>query len=334
MRTFKVSVTAFVYLALFGASILRGADTHLPTGPTTIPIGGPGGWDCLSVDTVMHRLYVSHGTHVPIIDLDQNKVVGDIPGTPRVHAIAIAPEFGRGFISDGGDTTVTVFDLKTDSVIARVTVTGRNPDLILYDPSSHRVFTFNGGGMNATVIDAQSLKVLGTIPLDGKPEFAVSDYSGRVFVNIEDKSLVAVIDPVAMKVTATWPIAPAEEPSALVIDRAHHRLFTCAQNKLMAVLDTDSGRVITTVPIGTGVDGAAFDPATQMVFSSNGEGTLTVIHEDDPNTFSVLSTLETARGARTMALDERTHRLYLPVGTRPDSTGVAKDDFRVLVYQE
>lgn len=306
----------------------------LPVSIGSIAIGGPGGWDYLTVDTTFHRLYVSHATRVHVIDLDLKKVVGEIPNTPRVHGIDLAPELRRGFISNGGDSSVTVFELKTDSTLANVKVTGSNPDAILYDPSSHRLFTFNGRSSNATAIDAQSLKVIGTIPLDGKPEFAVSDSKGRIYVNIEDKSVIAVIDPQALKVVAQWPLAPLQEPSAMAIDRKNRRLFVGGRNNLMAVVDADNGGVVTTLPIGSGIDAAAFDPFTHLAFGSNGDGTLTVINEEGPTKFSVVGNVKTERGARTMALDERTHRLYLSVGTRPDSTGTVKGDFRILIYQQ
>ena len=324
-------LTALVWLT--AASCVVGQPS-LPKSMGTIPIGGPGGWDCLTVDAANHLLYVSHSTHVPVIDLSQNKVVKDILNTPRVHGIAIAQDIGRGFISNGGDSSVTVFDLKSDSTVANVKVTGRNPDAILYDPFTRRVFTFNGGSANATVIDAKSTKVIGTITLDGKPEFAASDFKGRVFVNIEDKSMLTVIDPKEMKVLSRWPLAPLEEPSAMAIDRKNRRLFVGGRNNLLAVIDADSGKVIMTLPIGTGVDGAEFDSQAGLIYSSNGDGTMTVIKEEGPTKFSVVGNVKTERGARTMALDESTHRLYLSVGTRPDSTGVSKDDFRILMYQQ
>jgi DNA-binding beta-propeller fold protein YncE len=275
-----------------------------------IPLAGEGGWDYLTVDTAAHRLYVSRGTHVAVIDLDRDSVVGDIPNTNGVHGIAFVRGLNRGFTSNGRDTTVTIFDLKTLAPISVVKVTGRNPDAIIYDPVSRRVFTFNGGGANATAIDPQSGTVVGTIDLGGKPENAVSDGRGHMYVNIEDTSELVEFDSRTLKVLARWPLAPCEEPSGLAIDRKANRLFSVCSNGLMAVVDPDKGRVLTTLPIGSGTDGAAFDPATGFAFSSNGEGTLTVVHEDSPDRFRVVATVPTQRGGRTVALDERTHRVY------------------------
>ena len=275
-----------------------------------IPLAGEGGWDYLTVDTAAHRLYVSRGTHVAVIDLDRDSVVGDIPNTLGVHGIAFAREVGRGFTSNGRDSTVTIFDLKTLAPVASVKVTGRNPDAIVYDPVSKRVFTFNGGSANATALDARTGAVVGTIDLGGRPEFAVSDGRGRMYVNIEDKSEIVAFDPRTLAVQGRWSLAPCEEPSGLAIDRRGRRLFSVCSNGLMAVVDADRGRVLVSLPIGSGVDGAAFDPATALAFSSNGEGTLTVVHEQSPDSFRVVATVPTQRGGRTVALDERTHRIY------------------------
>ena len=275
-----------------------------------IALAGEGGWDYLTVDTVAHRLYVSRGTHVAVIDLDHDSVVGDIPNTNGVHGIAFVRELNRGFTSNGRDTTVTIFDLKTLAPISVVKVTGRNPDAIIYDPVSRRVFTFNGGGANATAIDPQSGAVVGTVDLGGKPENAVSDGRGHMYVNIEDKSELVAFDPRTLTVQARWALAPCEEPSGLAMDRRTRRLFSVCSNGLMAVVDPDRGRVIATLPIGSGTDGAAFDAAGGFAVSSNGEGTMTVVHEESPDSFRVVATVPTQRGGRTIALDERTHRLY------------------------
>jgi DNA-binding beta-propeller fold protein YncE len=276
-----------------------------------IPLAGEGGWDYLTVDAAARRLYVSRSTHVAVIDLDRDSVVGDIANTAGVHGIALAPDLGRGFTSNGRDSTVTIFDLTSLATLSTVTVTGRNPDAIAYDPASRRVFTFNGGGANATALDARAGTVLGTIALGGKPEFAVSDGRGRMYVNIEDKSEVVSFDTRTLAVQAHWPLAPCEDPTGLAIDRVHRRLFSVCGNRLMAILDADAGRVLATLPIGGGVDGAAFDSTAQLAFSSNGEGTLTVVREDSPTSFRVVETDSTQRGARTIALDAITHRLYL-----------------------
>ncbi len=278
----------------------------------SIAVGGEGGWDYLTADPGAHRVYVSHGTRVEIIDTETHEVVGGIPDTPGVHGIALAPELERGYVSNGRAGTVTVFDLKTLAVVATVRVTGEMPDAIVFEPVSKRVFTFNGRGRNITAIDTATNQVVGTIEVDAKPEFAVADGTGMMFVNLEDTSMIAAFDARTLEIKARWPIAPGEEPSGLAIDREHRRLFSVCGNKLMVVVDADSGKVVTTLPIGGGVDGAAFDPATGCVFASNGEGTLTVVHESSPDTFVVLGNVATKPGARTVALDTASHRLYLP----------------------
>jgi DNA-binding beta-propeller fold protein YncE len=274
-------------------------------------LGGEGFWDYLTMDSEARRLYISHGTHVVVFDPDAGKVVGDIPNTEGVHGVALAPELGRGFTSNGRAGTVTVFDLKTLKEIQQVSTTGQNPDAILYDPASQRVFTFNGRSDNSTAIDAASGKVAGTIELGGRPEFATADGKGRVYANLEDKSEVVAIDSRALKLLSTWPLAPCESPSGMAIDREHRRLFIGCHNQMMAVMDADNGKVVTTVPIGRGVDANRFDPGTQLAFSSNGDGTLTVVHEDSPDKATVVANVPTQRGARTMALDLKTHNLYL-----------------------
>jgi len=276
----------------------------------TLRLGGDGGWDYLAFDPASRRLFVSRGTHVVVVDADTRAAVGDIPDTPGVHGIAIATDLGRGFVSNGRAGTTTIFDLKTLGKIGEVK-TGENPDAILYDPATRRVFTFNGRGADATAIDAARGTVAGTVPLGGRPENAVTDGKGRVFVNIEDKSEIVALDSKDLQVKSRWPLKPCEEPSGLAFDSAHGRLFAVCSNKLMAVVDATSGRVVTTLPIGSGVDGAAFDAATGLAFSSNGEGTVTVVHEDSPEAFRVVETVKTQRGARTLALDPKTHRIFL-----------------------
>ena len=275
----------------------------------TYNLGGEGGWDYLTLDSSARRLYISRATHVIVIDADSGKPVGDIPDTPGVHGIAVAPELGRGFVSNGREGTVTIFDMGALKPITKVKV-GDNPDAILYDPASKRVFTFNGRSHDSSAIDAASGNVVGTIKLEGKPEFAVSDGKGEIFVNIEDKSLLDAIDPQKLQVKASWPLAPCEEPSGLAIDRKHRRLFAGCDNKMMAVVDADTGKVIATPAIGEGVDANAFDPETDLAFASCGEGVLTVVHEESPNKFTVVENVPTQQGARTMALDEKTHRVY------------------------
>lgn len=286
-------------------------------------IGGTGGWDYITADSAARRLYVSHSDRVEVVDLDHQKVVGTIPKTEGVHGIAVAPELHRGFVSNGRTSTMTIFDLDKLTTIAEVKASGENPDAILYDPATKHVFTFNGRGHNASVFDSDG-KVLATIPLDGKPEFAQSDHAGKVFVNIEDKGAIAEIDARKLTVTNVWPIAPCEEPSGLAIDRSHHRLFAVCGNQKMVVVDDQSGKVLATLPIGRGVDGAAFDEQKQLAFSSNGaDGTVTVVREVSPTEFVVAETVPTERGARTITLDEKTHALYLPTakfGPPPEPT--------------
>ena len=307
-----------------------------------IHLAGDGGWDYLTVDSAARRLYVSHSTRVNVVDVDSGKPVGEVQNLSGVHGIAIAQDLGRGFISNGKSSTVTIFDLKSLATLSEVKTTGENPDAILYDPFSSRVFAFNGRTGNATVLDAKTGKVEGTIELGGKPEFATSDLLGRIFVNLEDKSEVVELGAKDLKVQARWPLKPCEEPSGMAIDRKHERLLIGCANKLAAVVDTKSGKVVTTVPIGDGVDANAFDPETGLGFSSNGDGTLTVIHEDGPDRFTVVENVTTRKGARTMALDEKTHQLYLSsaqYGPAPEPTAeqphprptVLPDSFTLLV---
>jgi len=275
-----------------------------------IPIPGSGSWDYLTVDEGARRLYVSHGTQVEVLDIDSLAVVGSIPKTPGVHGIAIAPELGRGFVSNGQDSTVTVFDLKTVKPIADV-ATGQKPDAIIYDPATSRVFAFNGGSNSATAIDAAAGKVAGTVHLGGGPEFAAADGNGFVFDNLEDESLLLKINSRELKVEQRWPTAPCASPSSMAMDRANRRLFLGCRSKVMAVVNADTGQVISTQPIGDHVDATAFDPQTKLIFNSNGEGTITVIHQDSPDQYSVVETVKTAARAKTMALDPKTHRLFL-----------------------
>jgi hypothetical protein len=305
----------FVF-ALLGAALLPLAVQAAAPAPGyhllhTYKVGGDGFWDYMQIDAAARRLYISHGTHVVVMNADDGTVVGDIPDTKGVHGIALAPELGRGFTSNGRDTTVTVFDMQSLKVLGVVKVTGAGPDAILYDPASRRVFTFNGRGGNATAIDAARDSVVGTIDLGGKPEFAVTANDGRLFVNLEDKSEILAIDTRALKILARWPLAPGEEPSGLALDREHQRLFAVCGNQKMVVVDAKSGRVVATAPIGDGSDGTRFDAGTGLAFSSNGEGTLTVVHQEDPDHYTVAETVPTQRGARTLEVDPKTHQVYL-----------------------
>lgn len=277
-----------------------------------IAIGGEGGWDYLTLDGAARRLYVSRGTRVLVLDVDTGALVGEVSGTQGVHGIALAAELHRGFTSNGRTSTVTIFDTRTLATLGEVAATGENPDAILYDRASRRVFTFNGRGKNATAFDAPTGTVAGTIPLDGKPESAAADGEGRVFVNIEDRNEVAEIDSRNLRVEERWPLASCEEPTGMAIDPAHRRLFIGCHNRVMVILDSGSGRVVSTLPIGEGVDATAFDPGTSLAFASNGDATLTVVREENPDSFRVVENVVTQRGARTMALDEKTHRIFLP----------------------
>lgn len=277
----------------------------------TLPIGGDEGWDYLLADSDSRRVYVSHATRVVVIDADTYATIGEIADTQGVHGIALAPEFGRGFTSNGRANTVSIFDLKTLKTIDTVK-TGKNPDAILYEPATKRLFTFNGGSSDATAINAADGKVLGTIALGGKPEFAVADGKGGVYLNIEDTSELVHLDPQNLKVSHRWPQAPCKEASGLAMDVKTRRLFAGCDNKMMAVIDADSGKVIATPAIGEGVDANAFDPATGYAFASNGEGTLTVVHEDSPDKYTIVENVPTKKTARTMGLDLKTHKIFLP----------------------
>jgi DNA-binding beta-propeller fold protein YncE len=256
-------------------------------------------------------MYVSHGMIANVVDLKTGKSAGTIADTKGIHGIAIANDLNKGYTSNGRDSSVTVFNLKTLEVITIIHITGKNPDAILYDSFSGKVFTFNGGSADATAIDAKTDKVIGTIALNGKPEFPQADGKGKVYVNNEDKSEINVINSVTLKVEQHWSIAPGEEPSGLALDNQNHLLFSVCGNKLMVVSDAVAGKVLTTLPIGDGCDGAVFDPVYKRVYASNGEGTMTVVQEVTPASFKVLETVKTHQGARTITLDNTTHHLYL-----------------------
>ncbi|HKB09853.1 MAG TPA: hypothetical protein VKD69_04330 [Vicinamibacterales bacterium] len=324
----SISTAAGVLLA---ATTLAAASGYHVVGE--IQLGGEGGWDYLTVDSVARRLYVSHATHVAVVDLDSNKVVGDIPDTPGVHGIAIAPELNKGFISNGRGNTVTIFDLKTLKSAGTV-ATGENPDAIRYDASSGRVFAFNGRSKSATAIDARTGQVSATIPLPGKPEFSVADGKGRIYVNIEDTGELVEIDAAKGTVTKKYSLSPCNEPSGLALDAKSRRLFSVCANRIMAISDPDAGKVVTTLPIGAGADGAAFDSATGYAFSSNGDGTLTVVQQTGGK-WEVVENIATERGARTIAVDEKTHKVYVPTAkAAPSSVGrttFLPNTFKVLV---
>jgi YVTN family beta-propeller protein len=298
-----------------------------------IPIGGDNSWDYLSIDAPAHRLYVSHGTSLVVIDTQADKVIGEIADTPGVHGFAIAADLGRGFSSNGRENKVSIVDLKTLKTLQKVD-TGMNPDAILYEPGKKEVYAFNGRSKSATVIDAQSGKVVATIPLEGKPETGQADSkAGKVYVNIEDQNSIKVIDTATHAVTATWPIAPGEAASGMAIDPDRHLLFIGCDNNLMLMIDSTNGKVVYSVPVGAGVDATWYDPGTKLAFSSAGEaGATTIAHEDSPTLLKVVQTLKTTRGARTMALDPATHTIYLAATDQAAGKAVA-GTFKILVYQ-
>ncbi len=277
----------------------------------TVPLGGDEGWDYVGVDSAARRVYVSHGSHVVVLDADSYAIVGDIPDTQGVHGIAIDRDAGRGFTSNGRANTVTIFDLSTSKVLGSVKA-GNNPDAIVYEAGTKRIFTMNGRGQDTTAINAADGTVAGTLALGGKPEFAVADGKGTIYVNIEDKSELVHFDAQKLVVINRWPMAPCQEPSGLAADWKSHRLFAGCDNKMMAVIDADTGKVVTTVPIGDGVDANAFDSVTNLAFASTGDGYLTIVHEDSPDKYTVAMNLATKKSARTMGLDSKTHKVFLP----------------------
>jgi DNA-binding beta-propeller fold protein YncE len=305
---------------------------------TEIPVNSDGFWDALTVDSAAQRLYVAHATRVVVIDLASDQVLGEVTNTPGVHDIAIAPKLGRGFSSNGREAKVSIFDLKTLQTLSKVD-TGPSPDAILFEPGQNEVYAFNGRGRSATVIAADSGKVVTTIPLGGKPEFAEADpESNRVFDNLEDKSEVAAIDTKTHQVVNRWPSAPGKEASGIALDAKDHRLFLGCDNQLMIMMDSVSGKVLATVPIGEGVDGAAFDPGTQLAFASCGRSATVTIAHENADKFTIVQVLKTEPGARTMALDPATHKIYLPTAKfEPSAEGqrrppMVPGTFKILVY--
>lgn len=310
MRYGKIGVALCLVI---GVAAAAAPQASLPGGYHLLEkhvLGGEGGWDYLALDGRTRLLYVTHGNAVEILNVDTGVKGQPITGLQGVHGVAFAPERDRGYISNGRGNSVTVFDLETHKVLAEIPSSGQNPDAIMYDKFSDRVFTFNGRTANATAIDAATDKVVGTVDLGGKPEFAVTDGQGTIFVNNEDKSEVVAFDARSLKVLKSWSIAPGESPSGLAIDLGHKRLFSVC-DKVMAVSDYVNGRLVTTVPIGGGPDAVRYDPATGLVFASNGEGTLTVVKQGSADQYTVLETVPTARGARTMELDPKTHHVFV-----------------------
>jgi DNA-binding beta-propeller fold protein YncE len=308
----------FCFACLLAASLVFVSRSKVQAAPSggyhllrKMPVGGDGGWDYLTVDPDAKRIYIARATHVMIVDEDKGEVIGDLPNTEGVHGIAVAKDLGKGFTSNGRANTVTVFDLATMKATGTVTVPGKNPDSILYDPSAKRVWTFNGGSANATVIDATSGTVVGTVTLAGKPETPVLDGKGSIFLNIEDKNTLVEIDTTTLKVTHTYPLAGCEGPSGIAMDTAHRRVFSgCSDSKKLAVTDADTGKQIAALAIGEDTDASGFDPGTGLAFSSCREGVLSIIHEDSPDKYSVVENVKTEVGARTMALDPKTHHVF------------------------
>ncbi|MBO0694988.1 MAG: YncE family protein [Verrucomicrobia bacterium] len=310
---------------------------------TEVPIGGEGGWDILTIDSASSRLYLAHATKVVVVDLNKNTIAGEIADTPGVHAFVPVPELQRGFSSNGKESKSSLVDLTTLKTTSKID-TGANPDAIVYEPRHGEVYVFNHTGNSVTVINAKAASVSATIPLGGTPEFAaVDEAAGRIYCNIEDKSEVAVIDTNRHEVVAHWPLAPGEGPSGIALDARHHRLFSGCHNKMMVMLDTETGKVAGSVPIGAGVDGCAFDDAKQLAFASCGDGTTTIVREETPDKLTVLQTLKTERGARTMALDPKSHWIYLPSaqfqpppspspGASPGRPTVVPNTLKLLVY--
>jgi DNA-binding beta-propeller fold protein YncE len=303
----------------------------------TIPVGGDGGWDYVTVDDAARRVYVSHGTEVVVLDADSYDVKGKIADTQGVHGIAVAPDLERGFTSNGRANTVTMFELKTLKTLGTVE-TGKNPDSIIYDPATQRVFAFNGRSGSATVIEAKDGKVAGTIELGGAPEFAAADGAGTVFVNLEDKDMVLKLDSKKLEVKERWPLAPGKTPTGMAMDRKNRRLFVGCRSKVLVVMNADDGKVVTTQPIGERVDAAAFDPETGLVFASCGDGTVSVFHADGPDKLTAVETVKTRLGSKTMGLDLKSHKLFIPGADfkAPDKAGgrpmMVPGTFVVLVY--
>jgi len=341
-RAARVAIVATIF-SLFASSQLfaqRAAPYHQIASYT---LGGDGGWDYLALDSASHRLFVARNDRVMVIDESSGKLLNEITGLHRTHGIAFDHHTGHGFVTASGDSSVTMFDLASLKVLGAVKAGAGADALIFYEVSGH-AFSFNGVANSATVIDGRTGSSVATIPLGGRPEFAASDGAGRIFVNLEDSSAMVEIDSKANRVTRRWALAPCESPSGLAIDVAHHRLFSGFENKIMAVSDYTTGKVIATVPIGSGVDADRYDPGTGLAFASNGEGSITVVHEDTPDKFSVVQTVTTAPGARTMELDRASHRLFtvtakfgpVPAQATPENPRrrppILPDSFVLLVF--
>jgi YVTN family beta-propeller protein len=307
----SLAIGIAVVLGLGGCAVSAPAPVPPFSLAQRVRLGGAGGWDFLAFDSARQRLFISRGERVQVWSASSQLLVGEIGDTEGVHGIALAPELGVGFTSNGRSNSVTVFELDTLKVRAKVPMPGLNPDAILFEPRFKRVYAFNGRSHDVSILDATSLREIATIPLGGKPEVGVSDADGRVFINIEDTSEIVSIDPSTNTVSARWPLAPCEEPTGLAIDNVHSRLFAACANNRMAVVDASSGKLLAQVPIGAEPDGAAFDPGLGIAWSSNGDGTLSMVHCSELGQCEAGPTVATRPKARTLALDPGTHRLYL-----------------------
>ena len=311
-------------LALLSLSTIDKAQSQYKIS-AKIPLEGDGSWDYLAVDEVNDRVFISHGSIVQVLDVKTQKLLATIPDTKGVHGITLAHDLNKGFISNGKDSSVTIFDLKTLKALTTVKVTGAKPDAILYDKFSQKVFVYNGKSDNATVLDAKTDKVVATIKLDGKPEFSVSDEKGKVYVNIEDKNEITVINTSTLKVETSWPITPGEEPTGLAIDNTTHRLFSVCGNKLMMITDAVNGKIIASLPIGDGCDGVGFDSQLKRIYASNGEGSITVVQEENENSFKVIETIATQKGTRTIGVNAKTHQVFSPTAEYLPASEAAKE---------
>ena len=331
MKKIILTVIGLLSLSLISNALL--AQTYVLDKKISLP--GDGGYDYVYIDQVNHRLYASHGTAVNVIDLDTEKPAGVIEGMKGVHGIAISNKLNRGFISDGKANAVVAFDLKTLKIIATIPVDAKGPDAIIYDPYSDRVFCFNGDSNNSSVVNPETLKQVGTVALGGAPEFAVSDGKGKIYNNLEDKNSLNVIDSKTLKVIKNYSLAPGGGPTGIDLDKKNQRAFSgCRENKGMSVIDVDSGKVITTIPIGAGVDAVVYDPETKLIFCSNGDATTTIIKQESADKYSVIQTLQTQTRAKTLALDNKTHKIYLSVAQlEPGTRKLVPNTFTILVYK-
>lgn len=325
----KITLAAFIFISVTATAQQKDYAPY-----KTIHVGDEMGWDYVAADEVNRNMYFSHAAKTLVVSINNDSIIGEIPKTFGVHGIAIANELNKGFISNGKANSVTVFNLKNFSVLDTIAVSGVNPDAILYDGFSKKVFAFNGKTNNATVIDAATLKVVATIALPGKPEFAVTDLKGKIYVNLEDKSELAQIDATTLTVLKTWPVAPGDEPSGLAIDRLNNLLFSVCSNKELIVFDIKNEKVTDSVAIGGRVDAVVFDPQSKLIYSSNGEGNVTIIKQLNAHSYKIVQTLTTQKGSKTMMLDTKTKKIYLPAAKyEGDTRKILPGSFEILIYK-